>query len=172
MAEEQKQLQKVINALEKVNNEIQQMIMQMANIMNDMEIIQSFNQESLDLFSMITEITKEIGKESEVKFGGYKLLLENAMKLNIRLPVDNFTLVVLEYAPYIYNQDEEFFLRKSYNNAKVEVGNEFAFIKSDSFKEMWKNLSPDSKEDIKKKFLNVTIFAHVYFIKTVFNNLK
>lgn len=174
MAAQQKQLQKVVNALEQVNMETQQTILQMARGMSDMEIIQLFNQESLDLFTVITDTVKSLGKENEIKFGGYKLLLENAMKLNVKLPVDNFTLVVLEFAPFIYMDDEDFFMRKTYGNgsAKLEVGNEFAFITSEPYKEMWKLLDKNIKQKIKNKFLSVTIYAHVYFFKTVLNNSK
>lgn len=170
MADQKVQLEKIITSLEKVDKDLQNMILNMSKSLSDIEIIQTFNQGCIDLFTNIAAVVKKIGMEKEIKFGGYKLLLENAMKINAKLPVDNFTLVVLEFADHIYSGDETFFMDRSYGKAKVEVGNEFTFIRSEPFKHLWKDLDSKDKEMIKEKFILVTTYAHAYFFKTVLSN--
>ncbi len=81
---QEEKLQKVVTALETVNPETQKMIFEMARSMGELEIIQTFNQHTLDLFTLITNTVQIMGKEKDVKFGGYKLLLENALKINVK----------------------------------------------------------------------------------------
>ncbi len=52
----------------------------------------------------------------------------------LKVPVDNFTWFVLEYASEIYKEDEDFFLNKSYNPAKVEVGNDLHLLNQNLLK--------------------------------------
>lgn len=161
-------LQKVIVALEKVSPEIKSMIYSMAKSTSEMEIIHSFNQNSRNFFSTCATITKKMGKENEVKMEGYKNLFDNAIKMNNKMPIDHFTLIVLEFAEEIYSEKEDFFLkRKVVNEVKVEVGNEFSMVKSDKFKELWQILNQEDKKIIKEKMILLTTFAHVYFYQTV-----
>lgn len=75
MAEQKNRLIKVVNALEKINPEIQQMILDMARQMTTMEIIQLFNQQALDLFNTMIEITREIGQEKKSNLVDTKVFL-------------------------------------------------------------------------------------------------
>ena len=122
-------LEKVIKSLEKVNNETKQIIFNMAKNMSELEVIQSFNQNSLDFFNLTTSITTRIGVENECKMGGYKNLYDHTLKLNVKMPIDHYTLIVLEYAAEIYSENEDFFLTKQMGDATLEVGNDlFRFI--------------------------------------------
>ena len=79
----QVRLEKVIKALEKVNNETIQMILNMAKSMSELEVIQSFNQNSLDFFNLTTSITTKMGVEQECKMGGYKNLYDERDKSHL-----------------------------------------------------------------------------------------
>lgn len=166
------QLDIVVKALEKVNNETNKMILQMCNGMNESEVIQSFNQQALDLFSKLLTITKRTGKESEYKVGGYKALFDNAIKINARLPLDKFTLVILEFAPDIYQENEDCFLNMSIPDANVKLGNEFSIIRSEMFKSLWKDLSKSDKAAVGEIIILMTTYAHIYFYKTLLLNNK
>lgn len=168
--EQTEKLEKVLRSLSKVNPDTHKMVLGLAEQLTELQIIQAFNQFSLDLFQTITAMVNEMGWEREIKFTGYSLLLENALKINVKLPIDNFTWFVLEYAPKIYSQEEDFFMNKHYNAAKVGVGHEFSFVTSEPFKAKWKLLNKEQKETIKDKFIMVTIYAHVYFFKVILIN--
>ena len=168
----QERMDKVVKALDQVNPETKQMIFNMAKSMKELEVIQSFNQQSLDFFNLSTAITRRMGRESEFKMAGYKALYDNTIKMNIKMPIDNFTLVVLEYAPQIYSENEDFFLNQITGDTKVEVGNEFSLIKSEMFKNLWKILNKPDRADIKEKVILLTTFAHVYFYQTILKNKK
>jgi len=161
------QLQNVIADLEKINEDTRNLFVSLAKGLSEVEIIHSFNQHSLDLFNLGIDIAKKYGKETTMKFNGYKLLLENATKLNIKLPIENFTLVVLSHASQIYSENEDYFINKSYNMKKIEVGNEFTFIQSDEFKYLWSILDQKDKRDFKDKLIMVTTYAYAYFFKTI-----
>lgn len=163
----QQKLEKVINALEKINPETKAIILNMAKNMTDLATIQSFNQASLDLFTEVLKITTRIGKESEYKIGGYKTLFDNAIKINAKLPIDKFTLIILEFAPLIYDQSEDIILSMPIPDAKVTVANEFGMIRSEKFKNLWKTLDDKQKDILKDKIILLTTYAHVYFYQTV-----
>ena len=160
-------LEKVINALEKVNDETKTLILNMAKSMKEMVIIQSFNQSSLDLFTEILKITTRLGKEGEYKVGGYKAIFDNAIKINVKMPVDKFTLVILEFAPEIYSENENFILNMPIPDTQVGVANEFSMIRSEKFKNLWKTLGSNEKEILKEKIILLTTYAHAYFYQTV-----
>ena len=168
----QQKLDKVVNSLEKVSAETKKMVFNMANSMTDMEVVQSFNQTALDLFNLLVQITTRMNKENEYKVGGYKLLFDNAVKLNKKMPIDQFTLVILEFAAEIYDEDENCFLKMTIPDAKLEVGNEFNLIRSEMFKKLWVTLVNKDKSDVKDKVILLTTFAHVYLYQTLLKNNK
>jgi hypothetical protein len=163
-------LNKILNSLKNVDPKIDQMVLNISKKMSEMEIIRNFNQFTIDLFNLIYEITNAAGVEKYVKIKSYKVLLESALKVNVKLPIESFTWFILEFAPKIYSEDEDYFLEKQYDHDKVEVGNEFSFINSNSFKEMWKTLDDENKKKIKNAFLMTTTYAHAYFYKTIMVN--
>ena len=163
----QQKLQKVIDALEKVNDKTKNLILTMAKSITEISVIQSFNQASLDMFNEVLKITNRLGKESEYKIGGYKAIFDNAIKINVKMPIDKFTLLILEFAPEIYTENENFILGMPIPDAKVEVGNEFSLIRSEMFKGLWKILNKTDKNILKEQIILLTTFAHVYFYQTV-----
>lgn len=172
MTDQNKRLDNVINALDKVGIETKQMIFNMSNNMSEIEIIRSFNQSALDLFNLLMEITTRMKKENEYKVGGYKVLFDNAIKYNIKMPIDQFTLVILEFAADIYAENEDCFLNMTIPDTKLEVGNEFNLIRSEMFKTLWKNLNKNDKNDVKEKIILLTTYAHIYLYKTLLKNKK
>lgn len=165
----QERLERVAVALEKVPAAITQEIIKMVNNMSDLEIIQSFNQQSLDLFTHLMEITGKLGKEGEFKVGGYKELFDNASKINVKLPIDKYTLVILEYAVEIYEEREDCFLNMTIPDKKVNLGNEFNIIRSEMFKQLWLLMNGNDRKTIKQDIILLTSFAHAYFFKSVLN---
>lgn len=163
---DQSRLSKAVASLERVNLETKKVIFGMAQGLRDIDVIQSFNQFSLDLFTMIIEITHKLGeKEGEVR--AYKVLYDNAIKINIKLPIEKFTLFILEYAPEIYAEDEDCFLKMPIPDKKITVDNEFGLIRSEMFKKLWVKLDKTDKNRIKDKVVLVTMYAHAYLYQNV-----
>ena len=162
-------LNKVIEALGRVNKETQQMIVELSQSMSELAIVNAFNQVALDSFTQFTRITKEMGIEKVYQMGGYKILFENALKMNVKLPIDKFTLIILEFAPEIYSENEDRFLNMHIPDTTVTDGNEFAFIRSEKFKSLWKQLDSSKKKAVKEKIILLTTYAHAFFYKTITN---
>ena len=164
------QLDNVVKSLDRVPIDTRQMIFSMSKGMSELEIIQSFNQQALDMFILVISITKRTGKEKEYQFTGYKALFDNAVKINNKLPLDKFTLIILEFAAEIYAEEENCFLDMSIPDKEVNVGNEFGLIRSESFKILWKTLGRTDKEALKENIILLTTYAHAFLYKTLLKN--
>lgn len=160
---------KVAESLKKVTPEMNNIIISMSKQIPQSEIIRQFNQLSLDLFDILNDIAIKFDKESDFKIGCYRVILANALKSNIKLPVDKFTLVILEFAPEIYMQNEDCFLSMNIPDKEISAGNAFAMIRSTEFKNMWKILDSLDKENIKKKITTLTMYAHAYLYNIISN---
>lgn len=156
------QLVKVAASLEKVPMETKQMIYEMSNSMPKAEIVQSFNQAAIDFFTLLIRISDKIGKKDICDVSGYKNLFEHALKINIGLPIDKFTLTILEFAKYIYARDEVGILSMDIADKKVGVDNEFSVIKSKMFKDLWVTLCTDDRNEIIDSLVLLTSFAHTF----------
>lgn len=170
MTNNSEQLQVVVTSLEQVDPLINQSVKEMSDNMPEATIIRLFNQTSLDLFTIINIITDRIGKTEEYKLAGYKALFDNAIKINAKLPIDKFTLIILEFAPQIYSQDENCFLNMSIPDRRISVGNSFGFIRSEMFKNLWMVLNTSDREQVSEKVISLTTYAHAYLYKTVTKN--
>lgn len=165
-----RQLVKVIAALEKVPQETKELIFKMAKKLSEFEIIELFNQQAQDLFNILNTLVKKYTtskNEKEYNMTGYKFLFETALKANIRWPVDKFTLIILEFASEIYAENEDVFLNMSIPNTKVSIGNEFGLIRSEAFKKLWIILNKHDKDILKENVILLTTYAHSYLYKTV-----
>jgi hypothetical protein len=160
-------LDKVIHSIERVPDETKAMIFQMANSMNEMEIIRMFNQETLDMFACVIKIVKDLKKEAEYKIPGYKVFFDNAIKINAKMPIDKFTLTILEYAAEIYAQDEDCFLNMSIPDSKLNVGNEFGLLRSELFKKLWIDMNKRQRDEVTNHVLLLTTYAHTHLYKTL-----
>lgn len=167
-----KRLEAVIGALGRISDEVKSSIFEMSQQLSELDIIQYFNQQASDLFDFVLQITKKMGKEREYKVTGYKSIFENALKINVKMPIDKFTLVVLEYAPEIYAQEEDCFLSMTIPDAKVNVGNEFSMIRSEMFKSLWVTLNSLDKKAIGEKVVDLTTYAHMYLYKSVLLSMR
>lgn len=172
MLSDAERLQKVVNNLQKIPIETRQMVFNMSCGMSEQEIIQSFNQQSYDLFNVVALVVKKLGKENEFKVSGYRAIFDNAIKINNRLPIDKFTLMILEYAAEIYAEEENIILNMKIPDKDVSAGNEFGIIRSEMFKSIWRLLSEDDKTKIKEILIPLTTYAHAYLYKTVLKNQK
>lgn len=169
--EKQNSLSKVVKALERVSLDTSNMIAGMAKGMTEAEIINHFNQSAKDFFNTTISVTKRMGIAREYGGEAYLAIFENAIKMNGRMPIDKFTMLILEFAPEIYAEDENCFLDmeipdRNLNEmgAPVTSDNEFSLIRSEKFKKLWKILSPADKETIKADIILLTTYAHTYFI--------
>ena len=163
----QDRLNNVVASLERVPMEIKQSIFDMASNMSEAEIIQNFNQNASDSFNKMIEITTRLQKEKEYNMKGYKVLFDRALKINAKLPVDQFTLIILEYAAEIYAEEEDCFLNMTIPDVKLNVNNQFGFIRSEMFKKLWRVLGNQDKEDLKERIILLTSYAHAYLYKTL-----
>lgn len=162
----------IINALDRVNPDTKQMIWNISRSISELEIIHAFNQITLDFCSIIIAITKKRGEDHKYKIAGYKVLFDNAIKMNVKMPIDQFTMVILRFAPEIYSENEDCFLNMSIPDKKLEVGNDFSFIRSEMFKSLWKVLDVADKSSVKEKLILLTTYAHAYLYKTVLAKAK
>lgn len=168
MNKEQNKLYKVINALEKVNIKTKKIIFEMVQNTKETEIVFLFNQNALDLFNILHSFGRQfnIDNESVQEISYYKYLFENAIKINIKLPINNFALSILEYAPEIYSQNEDIFLNMMIPNINVNIGDKNGIIKPETIKSLWKRMSNKDKEIIKDKVILLTMYAHTYLYQT------
>ena len=164
------QIEKVIDALSKVEKNTNQMIVDMIDEMSLEEIIRLFNQETLDFFNTLVKITKQINKEREYGIAAYLALFENAIRINTKLPIDKFSMVILEFAPYIYAEKEDVFLNMDIPDTKLGDGNEFNLIRSKNFKRLWKILDGENKEKVKEQIILMTTYSHAYFYKSILSS--
>lgn len=166
--ENQDQLARVIAALERVNQMMKQTIFNYSTSMSELDVIQSFNQNALDLFTNMIKVATELNLPNQSKkASGFKVLFDKAIKSNIKLPLEKFCLVILEYAPEIYEDCENYFLEMEIPDADVKVGNDWGMLRSKEFKDTWLILTPNMKERIKNPITLMTIYSHVYFYQTI-----
>lgn len=163
-------LAKVVGALERVNPETSKMVLGMAKGMTEVEIISQFNQAAQDFFNTTISVTKRMGTSREYGGEAYLTMFQSAIKMDAKMPIDKFTLTVLEYAPEIYAEDEDMFLNMDIPDGDLKqmgapaADNEFSLIRSEKFKKLWKILSVADKEQIKANLILLTTFAHTFFI--------
>lgn len=157
----------VADALERVDPETKKMVWNIAKQMNDTEVVVMFNQVALDFFNYMINIAKKLGKEREYGFNGYLVFFQNALKININLPIDKFCLIILEFAPEIYAENEDCFMGMEIPDHNVNVGNEFSMIRSETFKRMWTILNDTDKKTCRDKTILLTIYAHAFLYKTL-----
>lgn len=158
-------MQKIANALDRVDADIYNDVMAMARGMSIYDIAVSFNQGALDFFDSAIKITTKKGLEGKYKFGGYKNLFETALKGDKTIPVDKFTFLILEFAPDIYEGNEKMFLDMEIPDGSLDSGNEFNLIQSKEFKDLWRVLRSGDKEEIKDCVTVLTTYSHAYFLR-------
>lgn len=163
---EAQQLSRVAEALLRVPAETNQMIFEMAQQSSEDEIAQMFNQDARDLFDVLARITKRLGCEAEYNINGYSMLFESAIPWKKSAPVDKFSLLILEFAPEIYSEDEDCFLTMNIPDKEVSVENSFGLIRSDMFKQLWKAIGTTERARLKDKIIGLTVHAHTYFYRT------
>lgn len=163
----QDRLLRVVDSLDQVAQDIKQEIYDMSLKLDKFEIIRLFNQQAFDLFTIMATITSKLNKEKDYKVGGYRILFENALKINLEAPIDKFTLLILEHAAEIYDENEESFLKMTIPDANIKVGNEFSIIRCEKFKELWKLMDNNDKEILKNNVINLTMYAHAFLYKKI-----
>ena len=173
MNKQEKTLQKIAIALDKVNPETQKTIKDMATMMSSVEIIQNFNQTALDFFNLLIDITKKMNLLKEFGMEVYLTFFQQAIKINASMPLDQFTVLILEFAPDIYAENEDFFLNMQIPDGQIQGSfsqNEFSLIRSEKFKNLWKILGKDEKKEITGLITLLTTFAHTYFVYYILNS--
>lgn len=165
-------LANVIESLDRVPDYMKQMIFDMSMGMTEQEIIKSFNQKAVDLFDMVASIIEKLKISHTYKVVGYRNMFNLAVKTNFKLPVDRFTLMLLEFAAEIYKGDENCFLDMPIPDKKFAVENEFGMIRSEQFKSLWRSLGTEDKNIVKQEIIALTTFAHCYLYKSAIKTWK
>ncbi len=160
-------LERVLAALERVPEEIQQDVLSLANSMTCEETVQKFNNQAKDNFVILEKIATMCNKYKECNIEGNKKLFDHAVKQKADLAVNKFTLVILEYAPEIYAADHECFLKMSIPESELKVADGFSLVKTTMFKEMWVQLPNDFQCEIIDNMILLTMYAHAYLYKTL-----
>lgn len=169
-AEQRATMINVIKALSTVKDSTKTMIRNIAKGYSEVEIVTKFNQSGKDFFVLLNRLTVESGRE-DLGVKGYEKLFNHAISIRKDWPIDKFTLMILQFAPQIYNEDEQFFLSVEIPDQSVRINNEFGIIKTEAFKELWLTTSASNKEALKKACLLLVTFAHAYFVKMINNNV-
>jgi len=166
-------LNKILESLNRVNDDTKKLIFDIATSMSEIELIQIFNHQTSDFFNAVHGMIRKMGKEREYTVGAYKALFDSAVKINAKKPIDKYALVILEYAAEIYQEDADCFLNMTVpDTTVVSVGNEFNLIRSEMFKTLWKQLNINDRDVIKEKMILLTTYAHAYFYKIILLNKK
>jgi signal transduction histidine kinase len=161
---DEQRLAEAVEAISRVDPDICSKIFAMSQVKSVVEIVNSFNQAARDLFAILLEVSRD----NRIDYGmnGYKFMFDSAIKMNARLPLDKFTLVILKHAPEIYDEDEKNFLSMTVPDASVSVGGGFELIKSTSFKNLWLSATDEHKATIKRRVITLTYYAQAYLYKT------
>jgi hypothetical protein len=157
-------LAEVADALQRVPQETCQALYEHSRTMTSVDIIRTFNQKSRDLFALLIEIAR--ANKINHSINSYQMMFENAITVNSKLPIDKFTLVILKYAPEIYSEEEEHFLRMTVPDAQVSVGNAYGIIRSEAFRNIWLSADDDYQSRIKECVILLTTYAQIYLYKT------
>lgn len=166
-------LTKIANVLKTINPETRSMVYDYSTKYSEDFIIREFNQATKDLFNLMRSIAIKIKKLPESGIDNHIFLFETALKLNVKTPIDNFTLIILEFAPQIYQEDEQFFIDLSIPDKEVNLKNEFGIIRSQIFKDLWVILEKKDKQILSQKIQLVTMNAHAFLYKTcTMQNIK
>lgn len=162
----EEKMNQVIIALEAVSSATIQTILDVAKTTPESEVIQYFNQSANDLFTELIRIMKKYNfSDKHYNIAGYQNLFNNAISVNVKLPIDKFTLTILLHAADIYDQNEQNFLDMKIPDTQIKVGNEFAVLSSGIFKEMWRKISKSDRESLKDVVISLTMHSHTYFIQ-------
>lgn len=167
-----RRLEAVVEALTRVNSSTHGIILQIVQKSSEDEIITNFNQIALDFFNQMIAFTQQMNKEQEYNFNIYLGFFEKALKANRSLPIDKFCLVILEFAPEIYAENDDCFMDMHIPDHKLVSENEFSMIRSEKFKQLWKILDHDKKDVCRSQTILLTTYAHAHFYKTVMKNVK
>lgn len=152
-------------SLSKVTPETKNMVQSFATNMKKHETIQLFNNHARDLFNIMLELETKLNITCNIK--GYLYLFDKAIKINAKLPIDKFTLTILEYAVQIYSGDDKCIINMEIPDGKINVDNEFGLIRTKMFKDIWIQLDQSYKDTLMDTIIHLTTFAHVYFIQTI-----
>lgn len=164
----------IIEALQKVDPQINAMIVDSSKRMTINETVKLFNQTIIDFFNLVIDISIEMNKEKECGFGAYKKLFELGVKANVSLPIEKFLRVILLVASDIYSENEEEILGMKIPDLKIDTeheianaGSNFNLLQSDQFKKLWVQLNNFNKEKLKEKIVSLTTYSHIYFYQSI-----
>lgn len=162
----------IIDALDRVDEETTDLVISLANRKSDIDIMSEFNQLSVQVLEDLERIGKKYGCEGVCNMKHHRETLEHALKINARLPIDKFSVLILLHAAEVYNEEEKYFMELPMPDVDAKAGNKFTVIKCEPFKDVWKLLDKRDKRMVVDKTILLTTWAHAYFIKNVLSSLK
>ena len=119
------------------------------------EIVNNFNNQADDLMAQMYACSQDY----DIKV--YHQMFVKLKNFNATKAIEQFIIYVLPFKEKIYEDDESFFLEKSGQELTGD-GSEYTMMKSLKFKDLWKTLSDDSKNNIFKFFKVMVYFAEEY----------
>lgn len=129
------------------------------------ELFDIFNTNVNQFFDLAHSIAEKYGVSHEFRFMGYKSLMENTiMKMGKRIPIDQFSTIILEFVNEVYNEDENFFLNYEIEEEKIENNEHISIFEINRIKELYGKIENEDKEMIMEKIKTLTIYAHAYFL--------
>ena len=122
------------------------------------EIVNNFNQQADDLMIQMYECSQD----EDIKV--YHNMFKKLKRFNATKAIEQFIIYVVPYKEQIYSDDESFFLEQS---GKELTGDDsdYTMMKSLKFKDLWTQLSIDSKSNI-FKFFKIMIYYAEQFLKS------
>jgi hypothetical protein len=163
----------VAQVLSNLPDDIKMMATEMCQTMTDIEIVMRFNQMVTSLFTFLINKTKTLSNYREYDFEVYFKLLGKSIEINTKYPIERFCLILLVFAPKIYEKDEDFFMNYNLSTQHIKITqNEFSIFESDKFKNLWKTIDSESKSRFVDDFTLLTVFAHTYFLQVILRSDK
>lgn len=166
-AEQTQALNDVKTAILSLEPGINQMIGKMIEKMPDSVIIQRFNQAAQDFFALLTRFITKTGNPDAYNLRGYVNLFNHAIENRPDWPIDKFTLMILKFAPQVYNEDDDFFVNIEVPETQVKVTNEFGIIRTEMFKQLWLKAPESDRKLVRASCKLLTTYAHAYFASKV-----
>jgi hypothetical protein len=131
----------------------------------------------MQLFINLEKLSDKTKIDCGIK--GYRQLFDIAISVNVFMAIDKFALIVLEFAPEIYSENDNCFLSMVIPDTNVNFGtgsgNAFGVIRTQAFKDMWIKLGTmkgglHDRDILKADVMELTCHAHAYFIKSIHKN--
>lgn len=127
---------------------------------NIQEIVTNFNKYSEEFIDEMIKVTNDDDAKS------YRTILINLNKTNATKCIEQFILYGLPQKEYINASNEEYFLKKNYDDDLEN--DEYSMMKALKIKDMWKTFEENTKKCI-FEYLQVLVYYSEEYFKMKYN---